>query len=89
MSSAGSSVRVTVQVVVVFAALTAAAVVLVTISAYSRNDGAAALGYLGGGMFGAALTYILLTLGPYRSSPAGTGAAAADVRSPEPFDPRR
>ena len=53
--------------VVVFTALTVAAVVLVTIGAYWRNDGAAALGYLGGGMFGAALTYILLTLAPYRA----------------------
>ena len=87
MSRPASSVTATARIVVVFAALTAAAVVLVTISAYRRNDGAAALGYLGG-MFGAALTYILLTLAPYKSSSADAGAVTA-ARSLEPSDPRR
>jgi hypothetical protein len=48
------------RTVIVFVALTVAAVTLVTISAYWANDGAEALGYLGGGMFAAALTYLLL-----------------------------
>jgi hypothetical protein len=64
MSRPAASMNPTARVVVVFVALAAAAVILVTISAYWRNDGAAALGYLGGGMFAAALTYILLTLSP-------------------------
>jgi hypothetical protein len=88
MSKPASSVMATVRVVIVFAALTAAAVVLVTIGAYWRNGGAAALGYLGGGMFGAALTYILLTLPPSRSSSVGMGSAPA-ARSLAPSDPRR
>ena len=88
MGKPASSARATVRVVVLFAALTAAAVVLVTISAYWRNDGAAALGYLGGGMFGAALTYVLLTLTPYRSSSAGMDVAPA-ARSLAPPAPRR
>jgi len=87
MSKLASSATTTVQAVVVFATLTAAAVVLVTIGAYWHNDGAAALGYLGGGMFGAALTYILLTLSPSRL-PVTTDAAAA-ARPPEPSAPRR
>jgi uncharacterized membrane protein required for colicin V production len=49
------------RVVMLFAALTTAAVALTLIAAYWRNDGAEALGYLGGGMFGAALTYLLVT----------------------------
>ncbi len=48
------------RTVLVFVALTVAAVTLVTISAYWANDGAEALGYLGGGMFAAALTFLLL-----------------------------
>ncbi len=48
------------RTVTVFVALTVAAVTMVTISAYWGNDGAEALGYLGGGMFAAALTYVLL-----------------------------
>lgn len=60
MNKPASSATATVRVVIFSALLTAAAVVLVAIGAYWRNDGAAALGYLGGGMFAAALTYVLL-----------------------------
>jgi hypothetical protein len=49
------------RVVVLFTTLTAAAVVLTLIAGYWRHDGADALGYLGGGMFGAALTFLLLS----------------------------
>jgi hypothetical protein len=49
------------QVIVLFTTLTAAAVLLTLIAAYWRHDGADALGYLGGGMFGAALTFLLLS----------------------------
>ena len=87
MSKTGTSVRATVRAVVIFTALTAAAVVLVTVGAYWRHDGAAALGYLGGGMFGSALTYILLTLPPSRSSFVGMSSAPAD-RSLAPSEPR-
>jgi hypothetical protein len=48
------------QVIFLFAALTMAAVVLTLVAAYWRHDGAEALGYLGGGMFAAALAYVLL-----------------------------
>ena len=47
-------------VIVLFTALTAAAVALTLVAAYWRHAGAEALGYLGGGMFGAALTFLLL-----------------------------
>jgi uncharacterized membrane protein required for colicin V production len=61
------------RVIVVFMALTAAAVALALIAAYWRHDGAEALGYLGGGMFGAALTFLLLSSaqsgGPSRPHP--------------------
>ena len=60
MTISRPAVRDTGRTVLVFVALTVAAVTLVTISAYWANDGAEALGYLGGGMFGAALTYLLL-----------------------------
>jgi uncharacterized membrane protein required for colicin V production len=49
------------RVIVLFSALTVAAVALTLVAAYWRHDGADALGYLGGGMFGAALTFLLLT----------------------------
>jgi uncharacterized membrane protein required for colicin V production len=53
------------RVVVVFTALAAAAVALTRVAAYWRHDGAQALGYLGGGMFGAALTFLLLSATPW------------------------
>jgi hypothetical protein len=53
------------RVVAVFTALTAAAVALTLVAAYWRHDGAQALGYLGGGMFGAALTFLLLSSTPW------------------------
>ncbi len=62
MTISPPAVRGTGRTIIVFVALTVAAVTLVTISAYWANDGAEALGYLGGGMFGAALTYLLLQL---------------------------
>jgi uncharacterized membrane protein required for colicin V production len=49
------------RVIVLFMALTVAAVALTLVAAYWRHDGADALGYLGGGMFGAALTFLLLS----------------------------
>jgi uncharacterized membrane protein required for colicin V production len=73
---AGTAPR-TAQTVVLFVALTLAAVGLVIVSAYWHHDGAEAFGYLGGGMFGAALTYLLLTTAARRrdaateSPPAG------------------
>jgi len=54
------------RIVVLFAALTAAADALTLIAAYWRHDGAEALGYLGGGMFGAALTFLLLSSAQWR-----------------------
>ena len=51
-----------VQVIVVFVCLVLAGVGLAVFSAYWDNDGAEALGYIGGGMFGAALTYFLLEM---------------------------
>ena len=55
------------RTVLIFVTLTVAAVTMVTISAYWANDGAEALGYLGGGLFAAALTYFLLQRpGPHR-----------------------
>ena len=49
------------RAIVLFTALTAAAVALTLIAAYWHHDGAQAVGYLGGGMFGAALTFLLLS----------------------------
>jgi hypothetical protein len=49
------------RVIVLFTAITAAAVALTLVAAYWRHEGAEALGYLGGGMFGAALTFLLLS----------------------------
>jgi hypothetical protein len=57
-----------VRVIFLFTTLTAAAVVLTLIAAYWGHDGAAALGYLGGGMFGAALTFLLLTSAQWERS---------------------
>jgi uncharacterized membrane protein required for colicin V production len=54
------------RVIVLFTALTAAAVALTLIAAYWRNDGAQAVGYLAGGMFGAALTFLLLSSAQWR-----------------------
>ena len=54
------------RVIVLFTALTAAAVTLTLVAAYWRHDGADALGYLGGGMFGAALTFLLLSSAQWR-----------------------
>jgi hypothetical protein len=51
-----------VQVTVVFVCLVVAGVGLAVFSAYWDNDGAEALGYIGGGMFGAALAYYLLEM---------------------------
>jgi hypothetical protein len=56
------------RVIVLFTALTAAAVALTLVAAYWRHDGADALGYLGGGMFGAALTFLLLSSAQWRGS---------------------
>jgi hypothetical protein len=65
------------RVTIVFTALTAAAVALTLVAAYWRNDGAQALGYLGGGMFGAALTFFLVSSaqwgGPRGATPRAEG----------------
>ena len=76
MTISRSAVTDTGRTVLIFVALTVAAVTLVTTSAYWGNDGAEALGYLGGGMFAAALTYVLLqSPRPHRSSSARPSAA--------------
>ena len=49
------------RIIVLFTVLTTAAVALTLVAAYWHHDGAEALGYLGGGMFGAALTFLLLS----------------------------
>ena len=54
------------RVIVLFTALAAAAVVLTLVAAYWHHDGAQAVGYLGGGMFGAALTFLLVSSAQWR-----------------------
>jgi len=52
MNAAGS--------VLVFVCLAVAGVGLAVAGAYWQHDGAEALGYIGGGLFAAALTFLLL-----------------------------
>jgi hypothetical protein len=90
MTISRSAVTDTGRTILVFVALTVAAVTLVTISAYWGNDGAEALGYLGGGMFAAALTYVLLqSPRPHHPSSAQTSTALAPRSEAHSSDPRR
>jgi hypothetical protein len=71
MRSGNVNVRQIRRIVVVFVGLTLGAVVLTLISAYWRHVGAPALGYLGGGMFAAALTYLLVETSTVTRSMSG------------------